>query len=554
MIAVSLAAVLLSSALIMGVMYYLSYTQVKKEVAVQAAYVAAAVEQEGISYVKRVGVREDIGRITWISADGAVRYDNRDDETKMENHAERPEIKQALAAGAGASVRLSDTQKTQNFYYALRLSDGSVIRVAIASSSAAASVLACLPWVMFIAAAVILGGIFFARYQTERIVAPINEIDTRDPDLSQVYDELAPLVTRIEKQNQEIKTRIDELGAAQREFSEITAHMSEGLVVLDANVHVLSVNDSARRVFAADESCIGAHLFGLTRNPRVAACVDEALAGTASVREMTRGDFTYELLASPVREAETGRVRGVILLILDITERRQTEKMRREFSANVSHELKTPLTAILGYAELIQSGMAKPEDVARFAENIRKEAGRLITLIEDIMHLSGLDERGKELVKQPLDLGEAAKRAADRLKERAARRRVCLDVSAAPAGILGVPAVVEELIYNLLDNAIKYNKDGGSVSVQVAQKDDQAVLLVADTGIGIAPEDLERIYERFYRVDKSHTKQTGGTGLGLSIVKHAAALHKAVIHTESTPGEGTVIEVCFPLANQAKEE
>lgn len=554
MIAVSLAAVLLSSALIMGVMYYLSYTQVKKEVAVQAAYVAAAVEQEGISYVKRVGVREDIGRITWISADGAVRYDNRDDETKMENHAERPEIKQALAAGAGASVRLSDTQKTQNFYYALRLSDGSVIRVAIASSSAAASVLACLPWVMFIAAAVILGGIFFARYQTERIVAPINEIDTRDPDLSQVYDELAPLVTRIEKQNQEIKTRIDELGAAQREFSEITAHMSEGLVVLDANVHVLSVNDSARRVFAADESCIGAHLFALTRNPRVAACVDEALAGTASVREMTRGDFTYELLASPVREAETGRVRGVILLILDITERRQTEKMRREFSANVSHELKTPLTAILGYAELIQSGMAKPEDVARFAENIRKEAGRLITLIEDIMHLSGLDERGKELVKQPLDLGEAAKRAADRLKERAARRRVCLDVSAAPAGILGVPAVVEELIYNLLDNAIKYNKDGGSVSVQVAQKDDQAVLLVADTGIGIAPEDLERIYERFYRVDKSHAKQTGGTGLGLSIVKHAAALHKAVIHTESTPGEGTVIEVCFPLANQAKEE
>ncbi len=540
----ALAGVILTSALIMGVMYYSSYQQIKKEVAVQAAYVAAAVETQSADYVNRVGARTDIGRITWISSDGDVLFDNKGDESKMENHKDRPEILQAFSLGAGQSVRMSDTKGEQTFYYALKLADGSVVRVSVASKSALASVLSCLPWVVFIILAVLSLCTAYASFQTKRIVSPINEIDPSAPNPDETYEELSPLISRIKRQNDEIKAHISHLRQAQQEFLTITEHMSEGLVVLDPSLRILSVNKGALSIFNGEEGCVGNHLFVLTRDIQVSACLADALTGVKSQREMRRGASAYELFASPV--IAKGRVRGVILLALDITQRIQTERMRREFSANVSHELKTPLTSISGYAEMIENGMARKEDVARFAQNIHKEAGRLIALIEDIMHLSSLDEKGEEVEKRVFDLADIVKECVSRLWGKAQMRKVTLEENAPVSEIYGVPRIAEELVYNLLDNAITYNKEGGRVRVSLIKEENGAVLVVKDTGIGIAKEDLERIYERFYRVDKSHSKKTGGTGLGLSIVKHAALLHRASITTTSTLGEGTCIKVRFP--------
>jgi two-component system phosphate regulon sensor histidine kinase PhoR len=526
------------------VMYGGFYDSMRQKVKNEAAYVAAAVELNGDAYFKKLRGVGDGSRITHVASDGTVLYDSERDAKEMENHLDRPEIVRALQTGQGEAERLSKTLGEITFYRAVRLQDGSVVRVAIAVDSVYMAVVHALPYMLLTVAGMAIVSLIAARFLTRRVVKPINELDLEHPLQNDVYDELSPLLSRIDRQNREIENRMLALRNKQRELASVAENMAEGLLLLDPKGNMLAVNKSALRLLNVKQGdYLNKHVFSLNRSMAVRTALELAQKGVRNEQPLEADGRFLSLMANPVT-AEKGNA-GTVMLIVDVTERHEAEKRRREFSANVSHELKTPLTSISGYAEIIKNGIAKPEDVNRFANSIYLEAQRMIVLVEDIMELSRLDENGGEAPRERVALLGLAREAAEPLQESAAKKGVQFVFTGDDLAVTGVKRLLYEMFYNLLDNAVRYNKEGGSVTVEVKNTEEGISASVADTGIGIPREHHERVFERFYRVDKGRSKETGGTGLGLSIVKHAVMLHNAKLNLESEPGKGTKITAVF---------
>ena len=501
----------------------------------------SAVEEEGESYLSRL--KPESYRLTWVGEDGGVFYDTQADAGQMENHKDRTEIQDALKLGQGQGSRYSSTLMEKTLYFARRLKDGSVLRISVSRATAWRLVLGMLqPVLMVLAAALLLSGLLAGRL-SKKIVEPLNHLDLEHPLDNECYEEISPLLNRINRQHEEIQQQLRVMRQRTDEFNQIIGNMQEGLVLLDEKENVLSINAAAIKIFGVKESCVGQSFLTVDRNHEISLAIQQALSdGHAEIR-CHRGGRVYQFDLS--RIDSDGRVVGAVLLAFDITEQEYAERNRREFTANVSHELKTPLQGILGSAELIEKGMVQPEDVPHFIGQIRTEATRMVTLIGDIIRLSQLDE-GDEMPREKVELFALAEEVTDSLKDEAAKKKVTLVVEGQAASIEGVRRLLYEIFYNLCDNAIKYNVPGGSVHFFVDSNEKSAVVKVADTGIGIPAEDQSRVFERFYRVDKSHSKASGGTGLGLSIVKHAVQYHHGSIELKSEPGKGTEITCVFP--------
>ena len=536
--------VLLASLLIiMGFLYDYFGGVEENQLRDELSLAAAAVEDGGTDYLSRLTA--DRYRLTWIAADGSVLYDTKTNAESLENHASRAEVSQALATGTGESTRYSSTLMEKTMYYAQRLADGTVLRISISRATVGMIAVGMIqPLLIVLIAALILSGLL-ARRLSRRIVDPLNSLDLEHPLDNDAYEELSPLLKRIHRQHVEIQTQLRELHERTDEFTQITGSMREGLVLLDEHGSILSINAAAQALFGADAQCVGRDFLTIERSHELSAAIQAAVADGHSEVRAERAGRVYQFDIS--RITSDGKFLGTVILAFDITEQEFAERNRREFTANVSHELKTPLQGIIGSAELIENGMVKPDDLPRFVGHIHAEAARLVTLIDDIIRLSQLDE-GDAMPTEPVDLLAVSQEAAENLQDAAAARGVTVGVTGQPAIIPGVRRLIYEIVYNLCDNAIKYNRDGGRVDVTVAADADGSSITVADTGIGIAPEYQGRVFERFYRVDKSHSKASGGTGLGLSIVKHAMQLHHGRIELESTPGTGTTIRVVFPNA------
>ena len=504
---------------------------------------AAAVEDGGTDYLSRLTA--DRCRLTWIAADGSVLYDTRTDAESLENHASRAEVSQALTTGTGESTRYSSTLMEKTMYYAQRLDDGTVLRISISRATVGMIAVGMIqPLLIVLIVALILSGLL-ARRLSRRIVDPLNSLDLEHPLDNDAYEELSPLLKRIHRQHVEIQTQLRELHERTDEFTQITGSMREGLVLLDEHGSILSINAAAQALFGADAQCVGRDFLTVERSHEISAAIQAAVTDGHSEVRAERAGRVYQFDIS--RITSNGKLLGTVILAFDITEQEFAERNRREFTANVSHELKTPLQGIIGSAELIENGMVRPDDLPRFVGHIHAEAARLVTLIDDIIRLSQLDE-GDAMPTEPVDLLAVSQEAAENLQDAATARDVTVSVTGQPSVIPGVRRLIYEVVYNLCDNAIKYNRDGGRVDVTVAADAGGSSITVADTGIGIAPEHQSRVFERFYRVDKSHSKASGGTGLGLSIVKHAVQYHHGRIELESTPGTGTTIRVVFPNA------
>ena len=505
---------------------------------------AVGVENDGTDYL--AALPDGQRRFTWIAADGSVIYDTKADADSLENHSDREEFKAALATGAGEGVRYSNTLMQKTMYAARRLDDGTVLRVSVSTATVGALLLGVTqPMLAVLAAALILSAIL-AKHISRRVVAPLNELDLEHPldDSNAAYEELAPVLGRINRQRSQINSQLRELRRRTDEFAQVTGSMREGLVLLNEQGYILSMNPAARNIFAVEGDCAGKDFLTVDRSCDMSAAVRSAMESGHGRLHERHGGRIYQVDVS--RIDSDGAAIGAVILVFDVTEQESAEQMRREFTANVSHELKTPLQGIIGSAELIENGMVQPEDMPRFVGHIRAEAQRLVTLIGDIIRLSQLDE-GEVLPKERFDLLEVAQSAADDLQAEAEKKNVQLSVSGEPVELEGVRQLIYEVAYNLGDNAIKYNVNGGSVSINVSSDGKNAKLTVSDTGIGIAAEDQSRIFERFYRVDKSHSKESGGTGLGLSIVKHAVQYHGGRISMDSAPGKGTSISVSLPI-------
>ena len=504
---------------------------------------AVGVEDDGMDYL--AALPDGQRRFTWIAADGSVIYDTKADADSMENHSEREEVKAAFETGAGENVRYSNTLMQKTMYAARRLDDGTVLRVSISTATVGALLLGVTqPMLAVLAAALILSAIL-AKHISRRVVAPLNELDLEHPldDSNAAYEELAPVLGRINRQRSQINSQLRELRRRTDEFAQVTGSMREGLVLLNEQGYILSMNPAARNIFAVEGDCAGKDFLTVDRSCDMSAAVRSAMESGHGRLHERHGGRIYQVDVS--RIDSDGAAIGTVILVFDVTEQESAEQMRREFTANVSHELKTPLQGIIGSAELLENGMVKPEDMPRFVGHIRAEAQRLVTLIGDIIRLSELDEGG-ELPTETVDLLPLAQEAAENLRAAAEAKNVSIIVSGENAPVIGVRRLLYEIAYNLCDNAIKYNVDGGSVDVRVGAEGGSACLTVRDTGIGIPPEHQSRIFERFYRVDKSHSKASGGTGLGLSIVKHAVAYHHGTIALKSEVGKGTEITVRFP--------
>ena len=540
----ALVTILLSSLLVTIVYYANSDARMKSEVREETRFVRGAVELSGQDNLATV--ENTANRITLIDTDGTVLYDNQADPATMENHSDREEFQEASTAGAGEATRISDTIAEQTFYYAVKLQNGQVLRVAATTDSVFAAVLAVLPWILGVEVLVAVCTVLFSNFLTKKIVAPINQLDLDHPADNEIYDELSPLLGKISRQNEVIAQQMKSLREKQEEFTSITENMSEGFLVLDNNTDILSYNTSALRLLGAEAVPAESHVsaLALNRSAGFRSAVDGALAGKRSEQLVRQGGRCCQVMANPV--LRVGEVEGAVVVILDITEREERENLRREFTANVSHELKTPLTSISGFAEIIKNGIVKPEDIPRFAGNIYEESQRLVTLVDDILNLSRLDEADVQLEREDFDLSSLARDVAGRLKASAKKNGVVITVIGDKAEINGVKSIVDEMVFNLVDNAVKYNKQNGRVTVTVDSSSDGTALTVTDTGIGIPQADVDRVFERFYRVDKSHSKEIGGTGLGLSIVKHGAAFHNAKVSLQSTEGEGTTVRLVFP--------
>lgn len=536
--------VLLASLLIiMGFLYDYFGGVEENQLRDELSLAAAAVEDGGTDYLSRLTA--DRCRLTWIAADGSVLYDTRTDAESLENHASRAEVSKALTTGTGESTRYSSTLMEKTMYYAQRLDDGTVLRISISRATVGMIAVGMIqPLLIVLIVALILSGLL-ARRLSRRIVDPLNSLDLEHPLDNDAYEELSPLLKRIHRQHVEIQTQLRELREKTDEFTQITGSMREGLVLLDEHGSILSINAAAQTLFGADAQCVGRDFLTIERSHEISAAIQAAAGDGHSEVRAERAGRVYQFDIS--RITSDGKLLGTVILAFDITEQEFAERNRREFTANVSHELKTPLQGIIGSAELIENGMVRPDDLPRFVGHIHAEAARLVTLIDDIIRLSQLDEGG-ELPTEPVDLLAVSQEAAENLHDAAAARDVTVSVTGQPSVIPGVRRLLYEVVYNLCDNAIKYNRGGGRVDVTVAADAGGSSITVADTGIGIAPEHQSRVFERFYRVDKSHSKASGGTGLGLSIVKHAVQYHHGRIELESTPGTGTTIRVVFPNA------
>lgn len=534
--------ILLSSLLIiMDCLYEYFASLQENELKDQLSLAAAGVEQGGEEYLARVN--SERYRLTWIAPDGTVKYDSGSDKSTLDNHAAREEVRQALEAGEGQSTRYSATLMQKTMYYAKRLDDGSVIRISVSRATIATLALGMLrPVVIIVLAALVLATIMANRL-AQKIVAPLNALDLDHPLDNDAYEEIAPLLSRINRQHMQINAQMRALDKKKDEFNAITRSMNEGLVLLDEKGSIISINPAARQLFNAEENCAGHDFITVDRNPKLSEAIHAAYDGGRGETSMSRGGKVYQLDVSRIES--DGKTIGAVILGFDITEKQNADAMRREFTANVSHELKTPLQGIIGSAELIENGMVKAEDMPRFVGHIRQEAQRLVTLIGDIIRLSQLDE-GCDMPTERVDLKAVAAEAASDLRTEAEEKRVSVSVQGDSVYLTGVRRLLYEIIYNLCDNAVKYNRDGGSVSITVGEKDGLATVTVADTGIGIPEEHQARVFERFYRVDKSHSKESGGTGLGLSIVKHAVMYHHGSIRLESVPNVGTTVTVSLP--------
>ena len=539
------AVVLLCSVLIiMGCLYdYFGGVQ-ERQLEDELALAQTGVECSGKTYLK--ALEGESYRLTWIAPSGEVLFDSQADESSMENHAQREEVRQALETGEGQSSRYSSTLLEKTIYYAKKLTDGSILRISISRATAGVLVMGMLQPMLVVLAAALILALVLAKRISARIVAPLNRLDLEKPLENDTYEELSPLLTRINQQRRQIDVQLRTLQQKKDEFDQITASMNESLVLMNEKGTVLSINPAARALFHAEPDCVGQDFLTVERSHEISCAIRRALEEGHAELRVERGGREYQLDISRI-ESE-GTVIGAVLLAFDVTEQAFAERNRREFTANVSHELKTPLQSIMGSAELIENGLVKQEDMPRFVGHIRTEAARLVPLIEDIIRLSPLDEGG-ELPCEPVELKKLAEEAAASLASAAAEKQVTIRVHGDDRQITTVRRLASEIIYNLCDNAVKYNREGGSVDVTIDGTAHGAVVTVQDTGIGIPPKHQSRVFERFYRVDKSHSRQSGGTGLGLSIVKHAVQYLGGRIELESQPGKGTTMRVHFPDGN-----
>ena len=538
-LAVGLAAV-------MGILYSNFDGQMRKELSKEAAYLAYGVEQQGLDYLKNI--KDKSARITYIDQDGTVLFDNEADVSEMKNHSDRTEFQKAEKYGAGESSRYSDTLSEKTIYYALRLKDGTVLRV----SGTQDSVLALVENLIFplcglLCLMLILSGIM-ASAISKRIVKPINELDLESPEENQIYEELSPLLSKIYRQNREIQNQLELAKQQQEEFALITENMQEGLIVIDKYTMILSANSSAWNLFHVDRVRQGESVYCLDREEEFRHAIEQVLSGEHTELVLKLNGSDIQLIANPViRDKKT---EGAVVLLVNVTEKLERESLRREFSANVSHELKTPLTSISGFAEIMQGGLVKCEDIPQFAGRIYKESHRLLQLVEDVIQISQLDEEKTSYTWESVDVYQVCKNAFESLKEKAKRLNVHLYICGEYMKMEAVRTLLEEAVYNVCDNAIKYNRNDGSVSVFLTQTAQEIHIVVKDTGVGIPKEDQDRVFERFYRVDKSHSKEIGGTGLGLSIVKHAVGALKGSVILRSEEGNGTEICMKFPKVHK----
>ena len=536
-------SVFIASALVfMTVLYDYFSTVQQNQLRMQTELAAQGVQNEGIKYLENLNIRDY--RITWIGTDGSVLYDSVSDAGHMENHFQREEVKEALAEGYGESIRSSSTLTDRYLYSARRLPDGTVIRLSVAQHSLLVLTLGMVQPVLVIFVAAVILSAFLASRLSKKIVNPLNELDLDDPLNNDEYDELSPLLHRISTQQQQIKMQSNELKRKQSEFETVTQGMTEGIVLLNSKGIILSINHAAENLFDVSSPAAGRDVLSVNRSPALSEILDKAGNGTYAEKTIPLKNGKYRFSASPV--ISNGEISGSVLLLLDVTEKETAEQLRREFTANVSHELKTPLHTISGCAELLTGGMVKPGDIPAFSKQIYTEAQRMIRLVDDIIKLSHLDEGAGDLKREETDLYALADNTMKALGQEAENNGIKTMLCGESAVLYGIPQLLDSIVYNLFDNAVKYNRKGGSVTVTVKNEKESVILSVADTGIGIPGEHQERIFERFYRVDKSHSKEIGGTGLGLSIVKHAAKLHNAEIRLHSATGEGTTVTVKFP--------
>lgn len=513
----------------------------KSQLKTQLSFASTAVEDEGIEYLKNLENGEY--RLTLIDTDGTVLYDTNADAATMENHSDRREFQEAFLSGYGESHRYSRTLTEQTYYFAKKLSDDRVLRISTSQVTIVSLLLGMLQPLLVITFLAILLSVFLAKRASRNLVRPLNNLDLNDPLSNDVYEELSPLLRHMAQQNKQIALQMDELSRSQNEFNAITSNMSEGLIVLNKDGVVVSLNTAARKIFEAEEDSIGKDFLTIDRTPEISRAIKETLSGKKQELEYEKNGRNYDLCINKIVEKD--EVIGVLLLAIDNTEKIQAEQNRREFTANVSHELKTPLQSIIGSADLIESGLVKPEDMPRFIGHIKTDAARLVSLVSDIIRLSQLDEN-TEMNWETVDALSVAKEALEMVGPIAESRNISLTIKGEPAPLTSVHKLLYDIIYNLCDNAVKYNKEGDFVKVDVKTAGDKVQVAVSDNGVGIAPADQSRVFERFYRVDKSHSRESGGTGLGLSIVKHAVAYLKGSISLESTLGKGTTITVSFP--------
>ncbi len=539
-LSVAIAVLMASLVIITGVLYQYFGNVQEKQLKDELSLAASATEKLGENYLE--GLDSNRYRLTWVASDGTVLFDSHADAVTMENHAEREEIKEALVSGTGSSTRHSSTLTEQTIYEAARLEDGSVLRISVSRATALVLVLGMFQPIAIVLVIAIVLSAWLAHRMAKKVVEPLNKLNLDRPMENDVYGELSPLLHRIHAQHMEIKSQMRTLKHKQDEFDQITGNMKEALVLLDNTGRILSINPAARTLFNAGIGCIGEDFLTVERKQNMRLALEEAKAqGHSDFRDRKNGkEYQFDLS----RIDSDGKNHGMVILAFDITEQVNAEKHRQEFTANVSHELKTPLQSIIGSAELMENGIVKEDDVPRFVGYIRKEAARLVTLIDDIIRLSQLDE-GTDMPREDVSLRVLSEEVCETLSDAARMKNLSLEVTGDDGVINGVRRLLYEVVYNLCDNAIKYNNPGGCVKVTVDQKNDEVLLKVQDTGIGISPEHQDKVFERFYRVDKSHSKQSGGTGLGLSIVKHAVQYHHGKITVESELDKGTSISIFF---------
>ena len=541
-LSVATAVLLASLVIVTGVLYQYFGNVQEEQLKDELSLAVSATEELGMDYLD--GLDFDRYRLTWVDGNGTVIFDSHADIAVMENHKDREEIKEALISGKGSSVRQSSTLTEQTIYESARLNDGSVLRISVSRVSALVLVLGMIQPIAVVMLAAMLLSAWLAYRMAKRVVEPLNNLDLENPLENKVYDELSPLLFRIHVQHMEIENQMQNLKHKQEEFDQIADNLKEALVILDHDRRIISINPAAKTLFGAGDFCIGKDFLTIDRKLQVRTALEQAQKnGHADFRDNKNGkEYQFELS----RIDSDGKNHGLVILAFDITEQINAERNRREFTANVSHELKTPLQSIIGSAELMENGLVKEEDKPRFVEHIRKEASRLADMVEDIIHLSQLDE-GAEMPMEEISLKGLSMEVCENLAEVAIQKKVSLEVSGDDGCIKGVRRLLYEVIYNLCDNAIKYNREGGNVHITIEQKDERVVFCVKDTGIGIPEEYHEKVFERFFRVDKSHSKRSGGTGLGLSLVKHAVQYHQGILTLESEQNKGTMISIAFDV-------